>query len=58
MLWMDSTTAMSKWIGVSVPQAIDHANAKTKRFFFIVGRKDIICEAREDGDEMDCRVGK
>ena len=28
LLWMDSTTAMSKWIGVSVPQAIDHANAK------------------------------
>jgi hypothetical protein len=32
LLWMDSTTAMSKWIGVSVPQAIDHANAKEKRF--------------------------
>ena len=32
LLWMDSTTAMSKWIGVSVPQEIDHANAKEKRF--------------------------
>ena len=32
LLWMDSTTAMSKWIDGSVPQAIDHANAKEKRF--------------------------
>ena len=32
LLWMDSTTAMSKWVGVSIPQSIDHANAKEKRF--------------------------
>ena len=32
LLWMDSTTALSKWMGVSVPSEIDHANAKEKRF--------------------------
>ena len=32
LLWMDSTTAMSKWVGVSIPQPIDRANAKEKRF--------------------------
>jgi hypothetical protein len=32
LLWMDSTTAMSKWVGVSIPQSVDHANAKEKRF--------------------------
>ena len=30
--WMDSTTTMSKWVGVSIPQSMDHANAKEKRF--------------------------
>jgi len=29
---MDSTTTMSKWVGVSIPQSMDHANAKEKRF--------------------------
>ena len=32
LLWMDSTTAVAKWAGVTVPAAIDHANAKEKRF--------------------------
>ena len=26
------TTSMSKWVGVSIPQSIDHAKAKEKRF--------------------------
>ena len=32
LLWMDSTTAVAKWVGVSVPAVIDHACAKEKRF--------------------------
>jgi hypothetical protein len=32
VLMMDSTTATAKWLGVSVPEAIDHACAKEKRF--------------------------
>ena len=32
LLWMDSSTAMSKLVGVSIPQSIDHENAKEKRF--------------------------
>lgn len=32
LLWMDSTTAVSKWVGVSVPSMLDHACAKEKRF--------------------------
>jgi hypothetical protein len=32
LLWMDSTAAVAKWAGVTVPAAIDHANAKEKRF--------------------------
>ena len=27
LLWMDSTTAVAKWTGVSVPAAIDHGNS-------------------------------
>ena len=32
LLWVDSTTAVAKWAGLTVPAAIDHANAKEKRF--------------------------
>ena len=32
LLWMDSTTAVAKWAGVTVPAAIGHTNAKEKRF--------------------------
>lgn len=32
LLWMDSTTATSKWMGISVPSHVDHANAKELRF--------------------------
>ena len=32
LLGMDSTAAVAKWAGVTVPAAIDDANAKEKRF--------------------------
>ncbi len=32
LLWMDATVATSKWLGISVPSHIDHANAKELRF--------------------------
>ena len=32
MLWMDSTVATKRWMSISVPSHIDHANAKELRF--------------------------
>ena len=48
LLWMDSTTAMSKWIGVSVPQAIDHANAKEKRFLSCAEKISYVREGKRE----------
>ena len=32
LLWMDSATATSTWMGISIPSHVDHANAKELRF--------------------------
>ena len=58
LLWMDSTMAMSKWIGVSVPCTGYRSRRREGEEVSVVGREDIICATYEDGDAMDCRIRK
>ena len=54
LLWMDSTTAMSKWIGATGHRLRKREGEEVS----VVGREDILCDTHEDGDAMDCKASE